>query len=85
MDCLYLHSEVSLTFVVSLFRDKSFLWQVRYSILNRADLLPAFVMSIKWNNSRCVQELYDLLSLWRQPSPIQALQLLDRRFMDPKV
>jgi phosphatidylinositol-4,5-bisphosphate 3-kinase len=32
-----------------------------------------------------VQELYDLLDIWKSPSPVQALQLLDRRFMDPKV
>jgi hypothetical protein len=32
-----------------------------------------------------VQELYDLLDLWEPPSAVQALQLLDRRFMDPKV
>lgn len=65
--------------------DKEFLWEIRYSILNRADLLPAFVMSILWNDSERVQELYDLLDLWEPPTAVQALQLLDRRFMDPKV
>lgn len=65
--------------------DKEFLWELRYNILNRADLLPAFVMSIMWNDSERVQELYDLLDLWEPPSAVQALQLLDRRFMDPKV
>ncbi len=65
--------------------DKEFLWELRYHILNRADLLPAFVMGILWNDSERVQELYDLLDLWEPPSAVQALQLLDRRFMDPKV
>lgn len=66
-------------------RDKDFLWELRYSILNRAELLPAFIMSIRWQDSERVQQLYDLLDLWKQPSAIQSLQLLDRRFMDPKV
>ena len=65
--------------------DKHFLWELRYSILDRADLLPAIVMSVDWSNAICVQELYDLLDLWKSPTPIQALLLLDRKFMDPKV
>lgn len=65
--------------------DKDFIWDNRYNILDRADLLPAFVISVKWNQAEKVQELYDLLDLWRPPSPVLALQLLDRRFMDPKV
>jgi hypothetical protein len=35
--------------------------------------------------SEQVMELYDLLDLWAPPTAVQALQLLDRRFMDPKV
>jgi hypothetical protein len=64
---------------------QAFLWDLRYSLLNRAELLPAFVMSVRWSSSEQVQELYDLLDLWAPPSSVQALQLLDRRFMDPKV
>lgn len=55
------------------------------SILSRADMLPAFVMSVRWQVTERVQELYDLLDLWKQPTPIEALMLLDRKFMDPKV
>jgi len=29
-------------------RDKALLWELRYGILNRANLLPAFVMSMQW-------------------------------------
>jgi CRP-like cAMP-binding protein len=65
--------------------EKEFVWGNRYNILDRADLLPAFVLSVKWNQAERVQELYDLLDLWRPPAPVLALQLLDRRFMDPKV
>ena len=64
---------------------QAFLWDLRYSLLNRAELLPAFVMSVRWSSSEQVQELYDLLDLWAPPTCVQALQLLDRRFMDPKV
>lgn len=66
-------------------REKAFLWRVRFSIFNRPELLPAFVMSINWSLSEQVQELYDLLDLWSPPSAVEALQLLDRRFMDPKI
>ena len=65
--------------------DKDFIWNVRYNIVNRSDLLPAFVMSIRWDNAERVQELYDLLDIWSPPTPLEALQLLDRKFMDPKV
>jgi hypothetical protein len=29
--------------------DKEFLWDLRYSIIDRAELLPSFVMSVQWN------------------------------------
>jgi len=64
---------------------REFLWNLRYKILHRADILPAFVMSIPWKNAERVQELYELLDLWKKPLPSQALLLLDRRFLDPKV
>ena len=74
---------LSMTILTS--EDRSFLWDIRFSILDRADLLPAFVMCVEWNNVERVQEFYDLLDLWSCPPSVGALQLLDRRFMDPKV
>ena len=65
--------------------DKDFLWGIRYSILDRPELLPAFVMCVSWRDSEQVQEVYELLDLWDPPNGTQALQLLDRRFMDPKI
>lgn len=65
--------------------EKEFIWDHRYNIMNKAAFLPAFIMSVSWKDSRRVQELYDLLDLWDQSTPMQALQLLDRRFMDPKI
>lgn len=64
---------------------KEFIWSHRYHLLDKPELLPAFVMSVKWSDCERVQELYDLLDLWQSPGPVTALQLLDRRFMDPKV
>lgn len=65
--------------------DKEFLWSLRYNILERPELLAAFLMCVQWQNAEHVQEVYELLDLWEPPLPAQALQLLDRRFMDPKV
>jgi len=65
--------------------EREYLWDLRYQILNRADLLPVFIIGMQWKNSERVRELYALLDLWTPPEPAQALLLLDRRFMDPKV
>ena len=65
--------------------DREFIWSLRYCILDRPELLPCFIMSVQWNDHFCVAELYDLLELWEPPKCYQALQLLDRKFMDPKV
>jgi phosphatidylinositol-4,5-bisphosphate 3-kinase len=65
--------------------DREYMWDMRRQLINRADMLPAFILSMQWRNSDRVQELYSLLDLWQVPSPHQALVLLDRRFMDPKV
>jgi CRP-like cAMP-binding protein len=65
--------------------DKEFLWSLRYNILDRSELLAAFLMCVQWQNVEHVHEVYELLDLWEPPLPQQALQLLDRRFMDPKI
>lgn len=65
--------------------DRNFLWSVRLKIAHRPELLPCFVMCIRWQNSNQVRDLYDLLELWAKPNPHIALQLLDRKFMDPVI
>ena len=65
--------------------DREYLWDLRKQLINKSDLLPAFILSMQWHNSDRVQELYALLDLWQKPNPHQAMVLLDRRFMDPKV
>lgn len=65
--------------------DRNTMWSVRLQIAKRPELLPAFIMSIRWQNSDQVRELYDLLELWSRPDPKTALQLMDRKFMDPVI
>ena len=65
--------------------DKDFLWSIRHNILEKPELLPAFLMCVQWQNAEHVSEVYEILELWEPPLPTQAMQLLDRRFMDPKV
>lgn len=65
--------------------DKDFLWAIRHNILEKPELLAAFLMCVQWQNAEHVSEVYEILELWEPPMPTQALQLLDRRFMDPKV
>ena len=65
--------------------DKDFLWSFRHKILEKPELLPAFLMCVQWQNAEHVSEVYEILELWEPPLPTQAMQLLDRRFMDPKV
>ena len=65
--------------------DKDFLWSIRHNILEKPELLAAFLMCVQWQNAEHVSEVYEILELWEPPMPSQAMQLLDRRFMDPKV
>jgi CRP-like cAMP-binding protein len=65
--------------------DREFMWDIRRKILDRNEILPAFIMCMRWRNSDRVEELYNLLDLWKPQIPSMALILLDRRFMDPKV
>lgn len=37
--------------------DKDFLWDIRYNILERPDLLAAFLMCVQWHNAEHVQEV----------------------------
>jgi hypothetical protein len=45
----------------------------------------SMVCCIRWDCVDHVRELYELLDLWTTPAPVEALQLLDRRFSDPVV
>lgn len=47
--------------------------------------LSKFVRSIKWNDRKQVLLMYRMLDRWEQPGPVEALELLDAKFPDPKV
>jgi hypothetical protein len=65
--------------------DRNTIWRLRYALRNQPSVLRLFLMSTDWFNPLAVAEAYRLLYLWAQPTPLQALQLLDHRFPDPKV
>jgi CRP-like cAMP-binding protein len=65
--------------------EKQMLWNVRYGLLNRPELLPGFILSVDWKDTEIVEEFYELLTLWERPTPKVSLQLLDRRYLDPKI
>jgi len=65
--------------------DKKLLWKFRYHIMNKTRALPKFLLSVNWCNHKDVQEVHSMLKQWEQPTPLQAIQLLDARFADPVV
>ncbi|GIQ85281.1 phosphatidylinositol Kinase, partial [Kipferlia bialata] len=62
------------------------LWDSREMLaLNYTRALPRFLQVVPWASRAGVAEARRLLSVWAQPSPIEALELLDFRFSDPFV
>eukprot|EP01029_Cantina_marsupialis_P008233 TRINITY_DN195920_c0_g1_i3.p1 TRINITY_DN195920_c0_g1~~TRINITY_DN195920_c0_g1_i3.p1 ORF type:complete len:430 (+),score=144.77 TRINITY_DN195920_c0_g1_i3:98-1387(+) len=60
-------------------------FESRHQLKHFAKALPVFLRSVPWNDYDSVQEAYRLLREWAEISPIDALQLLDAQFPDPKV
>jgi hypothetical protein len=65
--------------------DRGFVWDCRHSLSEDSALLPAFLLSVDWGKRDQVMEAYRMLILWRQPTYLQALQLLSPMFTDPKI
>ncbi|KAL3671440.1 hypothetical protein V7S43_003362 [Phytophthora oleae] len=65
--------------------DRSFIWTSRGMLTEDSALLPAFLLSVEWGNREQVLEAYRLLLHWKQPTYLQALQLLSPLYSDPKV
>ncbi|KAL8003498.1 putative protein kinase-like domain superfamily, phosphatidylinositol kinase [Plasmopara halstedii] len=65
--------------------DRTFIWSSRLVLKNDSALLPAFLLSVEWGNREQVLETYRMLLLWKQPTYLQALQLLSPLYSDPKV
>ncbi|ETP50587.1 hypothetical protein F442_04139 [Phytophthora nicotianae P10297] len=72
--------------LVDLFiEDRTFIWTSRLMLMEDSALLPAFLLSVDWGNREQVLEAYRLLLHWKQPTYLQALQLLSPLYSDPKV
>ncbi|KAG1710783.1 hypothetical protein DVH05_013508 [Phytophthora capsici] len=65
--------------------DRTFIWTSRTMLAEDSALLPAFLLSVEWGNREQVLEAYRLLLHWKQPTYLQALQLLSPLYSDPKV
>jgi len=65
--------------------EKKMFWEFREDLIAFPGILSKFLLSVDWTKSEQVAEVYRLLPLWSKPSPVQALQLLDANFPDPKV
>ena len=48
-------------------------------------MLPKLLRAIDWGDRRQVLEIYKLMYIWSEPNSVQALQLLDAHYPDPKV
>ncbi|TMW56471.1 hypothetical protein Poli38472_006481 [Pythium oligandrum] len=64
---------------------RTFIWENRHNLAEDSALLPAFLLSVDWGKRPQVMEAYRLLIQWRQPTYLQALQLLSPLYPDPKV
>lgn len=65
--------------------DKDTLWRHRYLLCHYPEAITKFLRSINWADSSCVREAHQLLHLWNPPGPLEALQMLDSHFPDPKM
>jgi Phosphoinositide 3-kinase family, accessory domain (PIK domain)/Phosphatidylinositol 3- and 4-kinase/Phosphoinositide 3-kinase C2 len=65
--------------------EAALLWKCREYITNAPEALPKFLQAVKWDDAPSVEEAHRLLLLWRPPSPMQALELLQADFADPTV
>ena len=65
--------------------EKDIVWRCRRFLVGDPAMLPKFLLSVEWSNGAAVAEAHRLLRQWEPPSPLEALQLLDAKFPDPRV
>lgn len=65
--------------------DAALLWRCRDFMTGVPEALPKFLQSVRWDDAPSVEEAHRMLLLWRPPSPMQALELLQADFADPTV
>jgi len=66
--------------------EKKLTWKFRkYIMENFPSALPKVVLSCQWDKESAVQEMQRLLTVWPPLSALEALQLLDAKFIDPAI
>jgi phosphatidylinositol-4,5-bisphosphate 3-kinase catalytic subunit alpha/beta/delta len=65
--------------------DKQMVWRMRYALQVEPAYLPKFLLSVDWFNHDAVTQAYRLLYKWEIPSYVQALQMLDQHYPDPRI
>ena len=61
------------------------IWYARDKLTKIPMSLPKVLLSVEWDQPHIVSEMHTLLYMWERMESLQALQLLDSRFPDPKV
>jgi len=65
--------------------DKQMVWKMRYALTVEPIYLPKFLLAVNWFDNDAVSEAYRLMYKWEIPSYVQALQMLDQHYPDPRV
>lgn len=65
--------------------DATIVWRLRYALVGIPDYLPKFLLAVDWFNHENVSEAFQLLYKWEIPGYVQALQMLDLHYADPRV
>eukprot|EP01087_Luapelamoeba_hula_P016091 TRINITY_DN4916_c0_g1_i1.p1 TRINITY_DN4916_c0_g1~~TRINITY_DN4916_c0_g1_i1.p1 ORF type:complete len:1562 (+),score=232.28 TRINITY_DN4916_c0_g1_i1:66-4751(+) len=65
--------------------DMNVIWENREYCTKHTALLPRFLQCVPWDDRERAQEAHRLLGLWKKPSPLQSLQLLDAKYASPIV
>lgn len=65
--------------------DKQLVWRLRYALVEKPDYLPKFLLAVDWFSEDQVSEAHRLLYYWETPTYVQALQILDQQYPDPRV
>ena len=65
--------------------EKALVWRLRYALVDIPEYLPKFLLSVDWFSEDQVSESHKLLYYWTTPTYVQALQLLDQKYPDPRV
>ena len=63
-------------------QERAKLWRHRERLTGRADALAKVMLSVDWTSMSERDTALEILQRWKMPGPMQAMELLDRRFGD---